>query len=200
MDGERRMDGGRGFGEAGTGKLSYARIDAKTGFVITDSRIINLIHRGLVFIASDGVSGVNVASPKLWHVIVGSKELHAQLSFMTLDASAQVRLYRAPVFGAGSTVGVEVNWVCRNQNLEIPLLSRFCKDPDFGDGNIGEFLTLKGIPGGTSVTPFQRFGGESGVRSEWLLRKNTSYIFEVIPAMDDTTIFVEVIDAYEGDV
>ena len=196
------MDGGRGggYGDVVTGQITYARIDSKTGFLITDSRIINLIHRGLVFVGGDVAENVMIASPKLWHIEVGSKELHAQFAFMTLDAAARISLYRGPVFGAGATPGIEINLACKNQTIEIPLLSRFCKDPDFGDGNIGEFLNLQGIIGGTSVTPFQRFGGESGARSEWVLRKDTSYIFEIDPAMDETTVFMEIIDAYEGDV
>ncbi len=179
--------------------LTFARIDEETKFLLVDSAVHNFIHRGLVFDADDSEVDVDIVGPALWHIKTGAKELQSLYIFSTFNGAAVIRIYEDPTFGTDPSDGVEIPFQNKKRNSSNVLLSKFYRDPVLGGGGaLGDPFIIRPIPGGTGAGASQRIGGESGSRSEWELKEDTSYIFEVTPAVNGIDVFMEVLDTYEA--
>ena len=182
------------FGYADTEEITFARVDRDTGFVLVGSAIVGMIHRGLVFVATDFQIAVQVATPKLWHLKTGAVDVHLVIAITTLYGGAVIVLYEGAAFsGGGESDGVEVPFQNKKRSSANPAAATFFKDPAFGaTGSIGSALDTKAIPGGPGNT--RGFG----IRSEWDLKADTSYIIEATVPSNGIDVYAEIDDMYEA--
>lgn len=179
------------FGFADNHELTFARIDRDTDALIVVGAILGLIHRGLVFAATDFQIAVQAATPKLWHIKTGDVAAHVVITITTLYGGAVIVLYEAATFsGGGETDGVAVVFQNKKRSSANVPAAAFYKDPAFGaTGSIGTGFVTRGIPGGPGDT--RRLG-------HWDLKAGTSYVIEATVPSNGIDVFVEIDDMYEA--